>query len=154
MDAMFKTVVLAMDGPGSEPALPVVRELADRFLSNVVIVHVAEIVPGRGSLSVRPDERRIQERLRKLLAQLHSEGINATLDLHSAVRGRAARIISESAERHDADLIVVATRGHSPVLGVLTGSVTQRLLHSAPCPVLAVPAATSDIIVQEEATAA
>ena len=110
---MFKTVVLAIDGPSSEPALPVVRELADRFLSNVVIVHVTEIVPGRGSMSIRPDERRVQERLRKLLAQLHSEGINATLELHSAVGGRAAKIISESAERHDADLIVVATRGHS-----------------------------------------
>ena len=35
---------------------------------------------------------------------------------------------------------MVGTRGHTPLGGMLLGSVTQRLLHIAPCPVLAVPA--------------
>ncbi len=38
-------------------------------------------------------------------------------------------------------MIVVGTRGRSPLAGLLAGSVAQRLLHVAPCPVLAVPAA-------------
>jgi nucleotide-binding universal stress UspA family protein len=36
---------------------------------------------------------------------------------------------------------VVGTRGHQAVAGLVLGSVMLRLLHVAPCPVLAVPAA-------------
>jgi nucleotide-binding universal stress UspA family protein len=51
------------------------------------------------------------------------------------LRGKAA-----VARDTPADVIVVGTRGHGRVAGLLLGSVTQRLLHIAPCPILAVPA--------------
>lgn len=38
----------------------------------------------------------------------------------------------------DAGLIVMATRGHDSVGDVLRGSVTDRVLHRAPCPILSV----------------
>src|SRR5213080_1080614 len=38
-----------------------------------------------------------------------------------------------------ADLIVVGTHGYGRVAGLLLGSVTQGLLHSGVCPVLAIP---------------
>jgi len=34
---------------------------------------------------------------------------------------------------------VTGTRGHTALAGVIVGSVAQRLLHVAPCPVLVVP---------------
>lgn len=45
-------------------------------------------------------------------------------------------IVSEAA---DADLIVMATRGHDSLTDALVGSHTERVLHRAPCPVLSVP---------------
>jgi nucleotide-binding universal stress UspA family protein len=56
--------------------------------------------------------------------------------------GGPAHAIEEIAEKAGADLIVVGTRGHSPVAGLLLGSVTQRLLHIARRPVLVVPQET------------
>jgi nucleotide-binding universal stress UspA family protein len=53
--------------------------------------------------------------------------------------GPPARRLAELAERIDADLIVVGSRGHAPLTGVMLGSVTQQLLHEANRPVLAVP---------------
>jgi nucleotide-binding universal stress UspA family protein len=61
----------------------------------------------------------------------------------SIMLGGPAHAIASIADGANADLIVVGTRGHSPVAGLLLGGVTQRLLHIAHQPVLAVPPAES-----------
>jgi nucleotide-binding universal stress UspA family protein len=60
---------------------------------------------------------------------------------HGASAGGAAHAIADAAKEAGADLVVVGTRGQGPLTGLLLGSVTHRLLHVAPCPVLAVPPA-------------
>jgi nucleotide-binding universal stress UspA family protein len=47
-------------------------------------------------------------------------------------------ILAEASERQ-ADLLVMATEGHKGVLDALRGSVTERVLRRAPCPLFAVP---------------
>jgi nucleotide-binding universal stress UspA family protein len=52
--------------------------------------------------------------------------------------GDPAREIIAEAEDRNADLIVVGSRGHGRLAGLLLGSVAQKLVSHAPCPVLVV----------------
>jgi nucleotide-binding universal stress UspA family protein len=57
-----------------------------------------------------------------------------------ATKGDVVDTISEMALAHEADLIVMATEGHRDLGDALHGSVTERVLRQAHCPVLVVPA--------------
>jgi len=140
---VFTTEVLGSDGSeGAKVAVPVASELADRYGARVVIVHVDERIPAKGGVHpVRADEEQVREDLDEQARQLVSQGIEAKLDVVEIVLGGPAHAIEDVAEREGAELIVVGRRGHSPVAGLVLGSVTQRLLHIARRSVLAAPPA-------------
>lgn len=56
------------------------------------------------------------------------------------VERRPAEGLAELAAERDARLIVVGTRGESPLRGAILGSTAHKLLHLADRPVLVVPA--------------
>jgi nucleotide-binding universal stress UspA family protein len=137
---MFKTIVLAVDGSeGSTRAVPLAVELAKRDQAKVVIVHVDERIVGKGGGDIHVDEPQIQAEAKKLGEDLSSEGIETDVVLRDVMLGGPAHVIAEVAAGAGADLIVLGTRGHSGVSGILLGSVAQRLLHLSHQPVLAVP---------------
>ncbi len=56
------------------------------------------------------------------------------------VAGRPAAALIAMAERDHARMIVVGHHGGGTVRGAIMGSVTFKVLHDAPCPVLVVSA--------------
>ena len=138
---MFKTILIALDGSeGSEAAIPVAAELAKQEKAKLVVAHVDEYVAGKaGSMPARLDEDAVRAGVQKQADELSGQGIEVTVEMSGPVLGGPAHTIADIADSTSADLIVVGTRGHTPVSGLLLGSVTQRLLHIARRPVLAVP---------------
>jgi len=138
---MFKTILWATDGSANaDRALPVVKELAEAKGTKLVVAHCRELLTGRAAgLPVNADEDELVTKIRAQAAELESVGFDTRVDVVTTSGTNAPHVIADLAREHEADVIVVGTRGHSPLVGALLGSVTQRLLHIAPCPVLAVP---------------
>jgi nucleotide-binding universal stress UspA family protein len=138
---MFKTILWATDGSANaDRALPVVKDLAKDTGTKLVVAHCRELLSGRAAgLPVNADEDELLGKIRKQAAELESVGFDVRVEVVTTSGTNAPRAITDIARSDGADVIVVGTRGHSPLVGALVGSVTQRLLHIAPCPVLAVP---------------
>jgi nucleotide-binding universal stress UspA family protein len=146
---VFKTIVLAVDGSeSSDHAVKYAADLAADSGGRIVAVHVNEMVAGRFAGPVHVDEDELKAKIRRQIHDLSDAGISAKLELVASLVGGPARVITEAARREQADVIVAGTRGHTALAGVIVGSVAQRLLHLAPCPVLVVPMAQD---VHEEA---
>jgi nucleotide-binding universal stress UspA family protein len=63
------------------------------------------------------------------------EGAHPGLDVKKVVvEGYAAQVLVESSK--DADLLVVGSRGHGELVGILLGSVSEYCVAHAHCPVL------------------
>ena len=138
---MSSKIVVGVDGSdGSDRAVAEATEVAKRDGAGIVLVHVVERIAAKGDMApLRADEPEIKARIEKQAADLRDAGVDADVRYESIVLGGPARSIADVADEIGADLIVVGTRGHSALAGVILGSVTQKLLHLASCPVLCVP---------------
>jgi nucleotide-binding universal stress UspA family protein len=139
MISMFKNIIWATDGSeAADRALPYAKALAAD--GSLLVVHCNELLVGRaGGYSAFADDDELENKIRKQVADTQSEGIATTIMLVKGLTGHAGDKIADVARETGADLIVVGSHGHSAVGGLLLGSVTQKLLHVAPCPVLAIP---------------
>jgi nucleotide-binding universal stress UspA family protein len=142
---MFKRILCATDG--SEHGDRAVRQAARMALADdaeLHLAHVIERIPGGGRLAgqhVFLTESEIDARIVRQGEELaQQEGVIAEVHLVRGA-GHPAKQLAELAGRIDADLIVLGSRGHSPLAGVVLGSVTHQLVHAAGRPVLAVPPA-------------
>jgi nucleotide-binding universal stress UspA family protein len=138
---VFKTIVLGLDGSdNSKRAIAPAVEMARAGGGRVVLAHVDERIPTRGGpASVRVDDDETGTEVAAEAERLAADGVDVSVENVATVLGGPAQAIAAIADEVDADLIVVGTRGHSAVAGLLLGSVTNRLLHVAKRPVLAVP---------------
>jgi nucleotide-binding universal stress UspA family protein len=138
---MFSRIVCATDGSeNANRALDAAKALARESDASLVLVHVVERYATKGGLAVYPDEEQLAAKLEQVTKELCAEGLKATLKIVDHVGPQPAHEIADVAREEGADLLVVGTRGHGALTGLVLGSVALRLLHVAPCPILAVPA--------------
>jgi nucleotide-binding universal stress UspA family protein len=137
---MFTTIVVASDGTDSADRLVTVAEsLAKEDGARVVVTHINELMVGRGALySVHPEEDKLQTKVRLQAGDLRAAGLDAEYKILST-RGRAADSIADVARHYNADLIVTGGSRHGHLANAILGSVGQRMIRIAPCPVLVVP---------------
>jgi nucleotide-binding universal stress UspA family protein len=140
---VFKKVLWATDGSeAARRALPVARSIAQTYGARLLVIHVSEVLFGGAPdavIAAQESADALNVVLRQKVEDLKRAGVTAEFVSTEVTMRGAAYAIAEFARDQGVDLIVAGTRGNSPLVRVLVGSVTRRLLELAPCPVLAVP---------------
>jgi nucleotide-binding universal stress UspA family protein len=133
----LKRVLVATDfSPPSDVALTYGRALARAFGASLHLLHVVENHFLRVSFADRADlddshRRWLEDRLTPDDRRL---GACAVLEASDS----PAAAIVEYARRSSIDLIIMGTHGRSAMSQLLVGSVAERVVRTAPCPVLTV----------------
>lgn len=136
---MSAGVIVGYDGSDcARAALRVGLEVGRAYGEKVVIAFGYELSPVGGEL------RDYQEALREMAGRRVSEGSELARASGAEVEtviveNSPAQGLAELATERDARVIVVGTRGESPIRGALLGSTPHKLLQLADRPVLVVP---------------
>lgn len=144
MNLVLTRILVPLDfSASSTRALDYACAIARKFDAALHLVHVCE-VPSMltGSMDayaiaytdwsqrLGEEAERELEKLRPRLA-----GVKVSTEV---LFGNPARAIVTAARTNDADLIVMGTHGHGPVMHVVMGNVAERVVRTADCPVLTV----------------
>jgi nucleotide-binding universal stress UspA family protein len=134
----------------SEPAydgLKIARELATQFSGEILMVHVIAPMPtvhggaAPTGFHLPGVLEELQTTAQKSLDDIRREMIPAEIPTRTfVVHGRPAHEIVELAATEKADIIVIPTQGESGWQRFVFGSVAERVVRNAQCPVLTIRA--------------
>jgi nucleotide-binding universal stress UspA family protein len=144
MSIQIRRILIPLDfSHHAEAILEWGTHLAKEHGSQVILVHAYHLpvefqqlegayLPPDFWTNVKTEAQQVLER--------HAERLRGQgLTVQTVVReGYPATVIQEEAEEQHADLIVIGTRGLSGLKHLLLGSVAERVVQKAPCPVLTV----------------
>lgn len=144
---VIKKVLVATDfSPASDTALRYGREIAAGFHATLELLHVTPNLPlvasfGYEYTSLPP---RVQEEVERAERNMTERWLTDEdrRELHATavtlVDNNPAAAIVAHAKATNADVIVVGTHGRGAMAHMLLGSVAERVVRLAPCPVLTV----------------
>ena len=144
---MFERILVPLDGSAfAESALSLARDLAQQLGSELIVITVVK--PAHLELGDDASHEDLVERVRQTAFQQQTAYLNNKVhELQTqglAIRGQVldasdiAAAILNVASVEAVDLIVMTTHGRSGMSRWALGSVTERVLRQAICPVLAV----------------
>ena len=143
---MIHRIVYATDlSSVSEPAWDEARRLGRLFGAEILLLHVVPpplVFPAEGYFPpqlyedlLRNARRTAQDGFDRLLASVAGSGLKVRIRLEE---GPPAQRILEAVAEEAADLVVVGTHGRTGLQRAIVGSVADRLVRQATCPVLTV----------------
>jgi universal stress protein A len=141
----FKRIVVATDfSPAGDAAMERAFALARVLDATVDLVHVLDtaLLAMPASLGamplIEPDVlmNQVDEALTARVEKAQEAGLVCQSD---SLDGYPAREIVRHAQQTNADLIVLGTHGRTGVAHAIMGSVAERVVQRASCPVLVVP---------------
>ncbi len=138
---MFKNIVLAYDGSEcARHAAEAAQELALKFQSHVVVLYAFHPIPRKWGDELA-EKAVVEETMHgniligSIVERMKAAGVPVE---GQVVEGMAHEAIPRVARMRDADLIVVGSRGLGETGSLLMGSVSDKVVHRATCPVLVV----------------
>jgi nucleotide-binding universal stress UspA family protein len=126
----------------SKQAVACALELAKKFSAKLSILHVVELPPYPVEGYVPPSltatfmedlEREASRQLAQMVPEAESAGVNV---VRLVAVGSPYRKIIDTAEAEQVDLIVMATAGRTGFSHLIMGSIAERVVRTASCPVL------------------
>ncbi len=144
-----KNILVPTDfGEGAEEALDYACELAQTFGATLHLLNVIGIpalgVPELGvALTSTVIDSIVHDNQAALDRLADAKRCKAQIGQVLLRTGDARDVINQTARELDCDLIVMGTHGRRGVSRALLGSVTETVLRTAPCPVLAVRTRTT-----------
>jgi Universal stress protein UspA and related nucleotide-binding proteins len=151
---VLKHILVATDfSPASDAALTYGRALAKTFGARLHLLHVAENFFLRPTLTdpyalKAAVGRRLDERLTA------EDRIERSAHAVLETSDHPADTIAEYAKSTHIDLIVMGTHGRTGVSHLLVGSVAERVVRTAPCPVLTVRHPEHEFVLPDAAASA
>ena len=120
----------------SKLALRYAAAMAKSFRATLYVVHVKEELPYQGGVEGYLDlETTEKTDLMKITSELRSQAVEVEPVF---LEGRPYIQIIEKAKSLDVDLIVLATHGRRGLSHLVFGSVAEKVVRLAPCPVLTI----------------
>ena len=144
---MSGKILLGIDGSeGSQRALQFAAQRAQASGEAIIVAYVIEWSPYSFNTPQENEERhkRREEELKQAEESILRPAVEQlkaqSVDAQSVARhGHAAQVMTELAEEHAVQMIVVGRRGQSGLKALLFGSVAGSLVQMAPVPVTVVP---------------
>jgi nucleotide-binding universal stress UspA family protein len=128
----------------SQQAVAYAFEMAQTFRAKLLLLHVIEmpaypidgfVPPSVGTTLLEDLERQAQLDLAQVLPGPQDDKVEVT---RQVVVGIPYRKLAEVAAAEKTDLIVMATHGRTGLSHLVMGSVAERVVRTAPCPVLTI----------------
>ena len=137
---MYDRLLVAVDHSEISPrVIDAAKNLALLSKGKVWVLHLLEkeVIAQMGDVPSE-SEKEARQLVEDAVHELTQAGVDAEGEIRPTTFGHAAREILADAKEHDADVIIMGSRGRSDFAGAILGSTAHKVIHLTDRPVLVI----------------